>query len=435
MRDPLESRPSASIRLGTVLRGKYRLDSVLGVGGMATVYAATHRNRAELAIKVLHPDLARDPDVRTRFLLEAYSVNSIRHRGVVKVVDDDATDDGAPFLVMERLEGLTAEQLCERQPGGRLAPHVGVSIIEQVLDVLAAAHAEGVVHRDLKPSNLFVTTDGEVKILDFGIARAREISPAGLQLSGGASIVGTPAYMAPEQAFPGMAEIDHRTDLWAVGAALFTLLSGQTVHESDSTADALVKASTERARSLASGAPKTPRTIVEVVDCALAFEKSRRWASAVNMRAALLAAYRLHFGRAPSRETLAAVVRRTEAEPPCEETVPVGELSGISRVTPHAIESSRVPPPANDARHATVTSIPISAAILQPLPSPPSRFRPRWVIGALALVAALTGGARWWARATGPDRDRSRPAAATAVDKDIVEGGQLADGTVSEPER
>src|ERR1700722_8655888 len=113
----LPSFPSdAEARVGTTLcRGKYRLDRVLGIGGMATVYAATHRNQAELAVKMLHPELSMRSDVRTRFLREGYVANSIKHAGAVLVVDDDVAEDGGAFLVMELLRGLTVEELWDKQ--------------------------------------------------------------------------------------------------------------------------------------------------------------------------------------------------------------------------------------------------------------------------------------------------------------------------------
>jgi serine/threonine protein kinase len=294
-------------RVGETLCGKYRLESVLGAGGMATVYAATHRNHADLAIKVLHEDLAGDPSVRARFLREAYAANSVKHRGVVKIVDDDVAEDGATFLVMERLAGASVEDLRWLREG-KLNLHAAVAIVAQLLDVLAAAHAGGIIHRDVKPANLIVTTEGEVKVLDFGIARIREAIGDGPALTMAGSIMGTPSFMAPEQAYPGLVEIDERTDVWAAGATLFALVSGRNVHEGTTASDILLRAARERSRSLASVAPAAPAAIAEVVDGALAFEKGQRWRSASEMRAALLAAYRLHFGRAPSQASLARLL-------------------------------------------------------------------------------------------------------------------------------
>src|SRR5579863_389558 len=166
-------RLRASARLGTVLKEKYRLDRVLGIGGMATVYAATHRNQAELAVKMLHPELSLRADLRKRFLREGYVGNSVKHPGAVLVVDDDTTEDGTAFLVMELLRGMSVEELALRTDGPLSVPVV-VSVALQLLDVLAAAHANAIVHRDLKPANLFIEQDGTLKVLDFGIARLRE---------------------------------------------------------------------------------------------------------------------------------------------------------------------------------------------------------------------------------------------------------------------
>src|SRR5580704_6304980 len=164
-------------RVGTVLRGKYRLDRVIGAGGMAVVYKATHRNHAEFAVKMLHPELSIREDIRSRFLREGYTANAVKHAGAVRVVDDDVAEDGAAFLVMELLDGISAEDLwfeCER----RIPLRAVIAIAHQLLDVLASAHDKSIVHRDIKPANLFVTRLGDVKVLDFGIARLRDSSGA-----------------------------------------------------------------------------------------------------------------------------------------------------------------------------------------------------------------------------------------------------------------
>jgi len=162
----------AKQKIGAVVRDKYTIDGVLGVGGMAVVYKATHRNQAEFALKMLHPELSLHSDVRARFLREGYAANSVKHPGAVLVVDDDVAEDGAAFLVMELLRGRTAEQLASDW-GGRLPLDMTLAVAEQLLEVLAAAHEKGIVHRDVKPANLFVTRDGTLKVLDFGIARVR----------------------------------------------------------------------------------------------------------------------------------------------------------------------------------------------------------------------------------------------------------------------
>ena len=156
-----------------MLRGKWRLDVLLGVGGTAAVYAATHRNLKRVAIKILHPELSPDREACLRFVREGYAANRIGHPGAVSVIDDDATDDGAAFLVMELLDGETFDARWQRS--GQLLPAVEVlAMVDPVLDVLVAAHAHGIVHRDLKPENMFLTRERTVKVLDFGWPGLRE---------------------------------------------------------------------------------------------------------------------------------------------------------------------------------------------------------------------------------------------------------------------
>jgi hypothetical protein len=304
----------ASKRIGTVLRGKYRLDAVLGVGGMAVVYKATHRNQAEYAIKVLLPEPSRNEHIRRRFLREGYAANSVRHPGAVQVVDDDVSEDGAAFLVLELLDGVACDRLSSTV-GGRLPLPAASAIALQVLDVLEAAHAKGIIHRDIKPANLFVLRDGAVKVLDFGIARVRETMATGTHTTGGGMLLGTPAFMAPEQAIGRASDVDVRADLWAVGATFFSLASGATVHEGASGQQLLVNLVTQRARSLAAAAPDAPDAIVEVIDRALYFDRDRRWPTARAMRTALDEASRLVFGVPPSRALLAPLVDAACAAP------------------------------------------------------------------------------------------------------------------------
>jgi len=173
----------ALARLGSTLREKYKLERLLGTGGMAAVYGATHRNTKRFAVKVLHPELSLHEDLRTRFLREGYIANSVGHPGAVAVLDDDVSEDGAAFLVMELLDGEPLDSVAHRL-GPRLEPKVVIAIAAQTLDVLLAAHARGIVHRDIKPENLFLTREGEVKVLDFGVARLRRLEPSAASRSG-----------------------------------------------------------------------------------------------------------------------------------------------------------------------------------------------------------------------------------------------------------
>ncbi len=286
--DPVVLR--ARGRVGQVLKEKWRLDVLLGVGGMAAVYAATHRNGSRVAVKVLHPQLNVGADVRTRFLREGYAANSVGHEGVVRVSDDDAAEDGSAFLVMELLDGETLEERRARA-GGRLGEDDVLSLVDQLLDVLVAAHAKGVVHRDLKPENVFLTRDGRVKVLDFGIARVRELFPTASTATRGGASMGTPHYMPPEQARGRWDEVDGRSDLWAVGATMFELLSGRKVHDGETVNEIMLAAMTNRAPPVASVAPTVAPAVAYVVDKALRFERERRWPEAASMQTAVRSAY------------------------------------------------------------------------------------------------------------------------------------------------
>jgi eukaryotic-like serine/threonine-protein kinase len=294
--DPQTVRASA--RLGMVLQEKWRLDAVLGVGGMAAVYAATHRNGKRVAVKMMHKDLSENDEVKRRFLQEGYAANAIQHDGAVSVLDDDVAPDGSAFIVMELLEGDTIEGRWEKA-GRHMAPREVLAIVDQVLDVLAAAHEKNVVHRDIKPENLFLTKTGLVKVLDFGIARVLEARQQRQTSTRADTVMGTPAFMAPEQALAHWDEVDGRTDLWAVGATMFTLLTGRHVHEGVTANEQLVRAATTHPLSIAQVTPDVPPAVRDIVDRALEFERQRRWADAASMQQAVQAALATMGGAEP----------------------------------------------------------------------------------------------------------------------------------------
>jgi serine/threonine-protein kinase len=279
--DPQIARASA--RVGMVLQDKWTLESILGVGGMAAVYAATHRNGKRVAVKMLHGEFSHDDEVRTRFLREGYAANTIQHEGAVSVLDDDVAPDGSAFLVMELLDGETVERRWERR-GGKLPVTEVLFITDQLLDVLAAAHDKSVIHRDIKPENLFITRGGALKVLDFGIAKVFEQRHSRTSSTRAGMIMGTPAFMAPEQARGRWEDVDARTDLWAVGATMFTLIAGRHVHEAESSQEQLIASATNPAPALASVAPETPPLVAAIVDRALSFDRANRWSDAPAMQ-------------------------------------------------------------------------------------------------------------------------------------------------------
>jgi serine/threonine-protein kinase len=323
--DPLVVR--SRVRVGQVLLEKWRLDVLLGVGGMAAVYAATHRNGSRVAIKMLHQELSINQQVRSRFLREGYVANSVGHDGAVRVADDDVTQDGAAFLVMELLDGETLASRRERM-GGTLSEDDVLSIADHLLDILVAAHARGIVHRDLKPENIFLTRAGQLKVLDFGIARLRESTSASTATRSGASM-GTPHYMPPEQARGRWDEVDGRSDLWAVGATMFELLSGRMVHDGQTANEVLLAAMTNHAQPLGSVAPTIATAVCYVVDKALRFERERRWLDAGRMQEAVRHAYHDRHGK-----PLSSAAKLTVPENVPNRTLPQTEAQVVEPQNP-----------------------------------------------------------------------------------------------------
>ncbi|WP_437287524.1 serine/threonine protein kinase [Sorangium sp. So ce406] len=265
-------------RIGTVLRGKWRIDSLIGVGGMAAVYEATHRIGRRCAIKILHPEIALSKELRARFEQEALAVNQLGHPAAVNVIDIDTSEDGSPFLVMELLDG---ESLGKRaHASGGIEERELLRIVSIVLEVLDVAHGLGIVHRDIKPDNLFLTSSGGVKVLDFGIARMKQ-GGSNVRTRIGA-MLGTIPYMSPEQIAGG--QIDGRADIFAVGATMFRILANRRVHEGSTESELLIKMATQPAPALRTVAPSVSPEVCAIVDRALAFDLSRRYPSARAMR-------------------------------------------------------------------------------------------------------------------------------------------------------
>ena len=370
--------------MGTTLKGKWRLERLLGVGGMAAVYAAVHRNQSRAAIKVLHSEYTVDDAICSRFLREGYAANTVAHPGAVTVLDDDVAEDGAAFLVMELLEGETLEARAGRK-GGVLPLSEVLTLADQLLDTLAAAHEKGLVHRDLKPENLFLTVTGRLKILDFGIARLRD-PLMGKSTTAVGSFMGTPAFMAPEQARGRWEEVDGRSDIWAVGATLFTLLTGRFVHEAETVNDQLILAATTPAPSLRSiaVAEPLPTSVVELVDRGLAYKKEERWYNARTMQAAVHDII-AEVGDGP-------VPVATPASTP-DQSEPVAATLAVAPDTP-------------PARGAVVsdTNTPAAAAISSAsrTQSSPAPNRTAFVVAALVALAMVGAVAYAIGEATGP---------------------------------
>ncbi|HRG99143.1 MAG TPA: serine/threonine-protein kinase, partial [Polyangiaceae bacterium] len=365
----------AERRLGDTL-GRYTLTGVLGVGGMATVYKAVHRNGDKVALKLLHPHFATREDVRARFVQEAYTANKVAHPGAVRVIDDDVAPDGSAFMVMDLLEGETLDAWQTRD-GPMLPAEAVFDVVHQVLDVLVHAHARDIVHRDLKPENLHRASEGRVTVLDFGIARVLDEATAVTRTRTG-SLLGTPAFMPPEQAQGRAERIDGRTDLWALGATAFTLLSGRYVHEAETVALLNIASGTQEARAIGPLVPGLPPSLAAIVDKALKFEQADRWRSARAMQEALEEAFAEVFGRALATPQQAAL-RAALPSAPLPSAPPADPTEAAREEAATAIE------PASSRTRTSTTGAGVVSA--HPASNPPAaKGRARgW--GVLALVA------------------------------------------------
>jgi serine/threonine-protein kinase len=225
------------VQPGEVLAGKYRVERVLGEGGMGVVVAATHLQLHQtVALKFMLPDAARKAHTVERFLREARAAVRLHSQHVARVLDVALLPDGVPYIVMEYLEGSDLETLLSHR--GRLPVDEAAEYIFQACDAIAEAHSLGIVHRDLKPANLFITNGprGEplIKVLDFGISKgSHAMADTGVALTKSAELIGTPRYMAPEQ-MTSARTVDGRADIWSLGAILFELITGRIAFDGDS---------------------------------------------------------------------------------------------------------------------------------------------------------------------------------------------------------
>jgi len=286
----MSSTDASDPKVGLLLNDRYLIVRKLGEGGMGAVYEAKHQlTGRRLAIKCLHPQFQNNREVVERFHREAQAATAVGNEHIIEVTDMGAFEDKSPFIVLEFLDGIEFAKLLEDHPAmpiGRV-----VHIITQVCDALRNAHAQSIVHRDLKPENIYLVKRGQdsdfVKVLDFGISKMKENAEeigSGLTKTGMA--LGTPYYMSPEQA-QGMRDVDHRTDIYAIGVILFQALTGRLPFDADSYPQLMVRILTQPVPSLRTYRQDIPPALDDLVLRAMAKDRSQRFATVEELAVAL----------------------------------------------------------------------------------------------------------------------------------------------------
>ncbi len=398
------------LAIGSLVAGKYRLVRLLGDGGMGSVYEAQHSGLGTLvAIKVLHPDLARRAGLVERFLQEARVAAQIRCPHVVQVTDVDRTPEGQAYIVMELLEGEPLSSVIERQ---RKVPiDTACEYALQILAALEAAHSIGVIHRDLKPENVFVTFAAGrpvLKLIDFGIAKARRTDPQQKGLTVAGVVMGTAEYMAPEQA-RSADQVDVRADIYAAGVMLYEMIAGSRPVAGDDARVIALKVERGEIVPLVQVAPEVPREIAGLVHRAMAARPELRFASATDMRLALEKA---------RRSAGALSVPGVPAKRPDDR---VGAATGRELPSKPAVHTLRAPPIPTALAAAAYGAAPPPAMApgayggVPPMPAAPAGRAHRRgrgpIVALLALLILFGGGLIATFLATGTGASVPEPAA------------------------
>ena len=377
-----EPPPSvAPAKPGDVLAGKYRVERVLGAGGMGVVVAATHMQLGELvALKFLLPRSLDKPDTVTRFLREARAAVRIKNEHVARVSDVGTLENGSPYIVMEHLEGRDLGEVLEDD--GPLRAELAVSYVLQACEAIAEAHALGIVHRDLKPSNLFVARriDGApvIKVLDFGIAKATSLDDSDA-ITATNTTMGSPRYMSPEQVRSAR-QVDPRSDIWSLGVILHELVAGAPPFTGESAASLLAALVMDQPKRLRDARPDAPEELERVVLRCLEKEPDRRYANVAELARALAP---LAPDARTSVELLCRISGARADDPVPEPEAPAG-APGRIRLRPRAVAAADQNAVAT-VRDATNPPETMSTA-------PPAKRPQGSLVPLLAAVAVIGGG-------------------------------------------
>jgi serine/threonine-protein kinase len=378
---------------GQTIAGKYRLNRLLGTGGMASVWSATNVfTEREFAIKFMLPQIARTPEAARRFLLEAKVSARINHPNIIEVIDVGQAEDGSLFLVMELLTGASLD-VAIRRAEPPMSAHELLVTMRDVAAALAAAHRSGVVHRDLKPTNVYLHTDRDgrtvPKILDFGVSKILEEENNGALTVLG-TVLGSPLYMSPEQA-NGAEGIDGRTDVFAFGAILFEALTGQRAFDAPNFNALIVTIATKQPKSIDQVAPQLPDGLRALVRDCMVTDKEMRLASfdlVLERLATLLPELEKSGVRLPADRASDADATHAVAAQPSPGPRPRSDPPPTPKTTP---STPSQPPGAPNA-----ATVPLAMHITNP-PIPPVKPAP----AAVPLMQTMIYERGWSGRAIG----------------------------------
>jgi eukaryotic-like serine/threonine-protein kinase len=286
--DPNVGGKTLEIQLGETVAGRYFIESMLGSGGMGSVLRALDRQtNLHVAIKVMHRELLLMEDAARRFDLEARATATLKSPHAVRIYDVDSLPSGAPFMVMELLEGIDLGTMIRTR--GPLPVDRVIHYLLQATEAIAEAHSYGIIHRDLKPRNLFLTKDSIIKVLDFGLAKSLNPHDGPMSSRNTATnlLVGSPNYMSPEQIWVGR-EVDERTDIWCLGVTLYQLVTGETPFSAPSLAALMTKITTDEQPRISASRIDVPPMIDDVIAQCLRKNPDERYRSITALQTSLL---------------------------------------------------------------------------------------------------------------------------------------------------
>jgi hypothetical protein len=387
---------------GQILAGKYRVDRVLGVGGMGVVVAAHHLELdARVAIKFLLPETLGNPDAVARFAREARAAVRIRSEHVARVSDVGKLESGAPYMVMEYLEGLDLSGwLSERGP---LPFGQAVEFALQASEAIAEAHALGIVHRDLKPANLFVIKrpDGglSIKVLDFGISKTTGMGGSGSDgaMTKTSAMLGSPLYMSPEQ-IQSSKDVDARSDIWALGVILYELITGVAPFGGEHMAELIFAIISAQPRPMRSFRPDVPEGLERVIGRCLAKNRAERFASVAEMAGALAP-----FAPQRSQASLERITGVASGGAPARDLATVAIGAAVDTASRYAAAGTQASWGNTNERGGT------SSAAMVPATTKAARV---WLIAGVGGLAVVLAGGILLARGVAP---AATPAAAAAA--------------------